>query len=316
MNNIILSIITLLVFISVVGGIYVISTSTPPKPVVVVEVPQPAPTPTLRETSTFLCQSGQIITAQFFETPVDTTIGENGQPTPTGSVALLLMNGQTVTLPQTIAASGVKYAAADESIVFWVKGNEVMVQENGQETTYLGCVALAPVENDAALAEAYVSPDASFSIRLPSLGTTSETFTVKTATNTNVTPNVRATTTRFTIPATVATGTNLARNSYLSIEQVATTDCDAADFLDVTATSSGITENGTTYSFATSTDPGAGNRYDETIYAQQTNSGCIAIRYLIHSTALENYPEGTISAFDTTALLALFDGIRRTLIIN
>ena len=44
-----------------------------------------------------------------------------------------------MTLPQTLSADGARYANADESIVFWSKGNGLTFTENGKET-YLGCV--------------------------------------------------------------------------------------------------------------------------------------------------------------------------------
>ncbi|MBV9159354.1 MAG: MliC family protein [Candidatus Kaiserbacteria bacterium] len=48
-------------------------------------------------------------------------------------------DGREMTLPQTISADGGRYANADESFVFWNKGNTAFVQENGT-TTYDQCV--------------------------------------------------------------------------------------------------------------------------------------------------------------------------------
>ena len=42
-------------------------------------------------------------------------------------------------LPQTISASGARYATSDEKFVFWNKGNTAFITENGT-TTFDGCV--------------------------------------------------------------------------------------------------------------------------------------------------------------------------------
>ncbi|MDE2078863.1 MAG: MliC family protein [Patescibacteria group bacterium] len=60
-------------------------------------------------------------------------------PTPGGSVAITLSDGRAMTLPQTISADGARYANADESFIFWSKGNGAFVME-GNATTYANCV--------------------------------------------------------------------------------------------------------------------------------------------------------------------------------
>ena len=45
-------------------------------------------------------------------------------------------------LPQTISASGARYANTDESVVFWNKGNTAFITEgNPNNQTYKDCVA-------------------------------------------------------------------------------------------------------------------------------------------------------------------------------
>lgn len=48
-----------------------------------------------------------------------------------------------MTLAQTISADGVRYANADESFVFWTKGNGAFVME-GNDQTYANCVEASP----------------------------------------------------------------------------------------------------------------------------------------------------------------------------
>jgi membrane-bound inhibitor of C-type lysozyme len=55
-----------------------------------------------------------------------------------GNVSLKLSDGRSVELPQVIAASGIRYANEDESFVFWSKGKDAFIEEDG-EITYAGC---------------------------------------------------------------------------------------------------------------------------------------------------------------------------------
>lgn len=122
---------------------------------------------------------------------------------------------------------------------------------------------------------------------------------------------------RFTIPESMATGTNLSSDSFVAIETMPdVTTCDASSFVPEGTATSSVTDNGQLYSFATTTDAGAGNRYEEMIYAIPGTDPCLAVRYFIHYTALENYEEGTVTEFNRTDLIAIFDQIRRSLTIT
>ncbi len=117
----------------------------------------------------------------------------------------------------------------------------------------------------------------------------------------------------FTIPAALTTGTNLADDTYLSVERLpGASPCTAVPFLSDPGNVKNITENGVRYSVATSSDAGAGNFYDETVYADRDSAPCIAIRYFVHSHNIGAYDPGTVRAFDQPALIRKFDEIRRT----
>jgi putative hemolysin len=73
----------------------------------------------------FTCSGGKRVDAVF----------TNGAQS---SVALTLSDGRSMTLPQAMSGSGARYASADESFVFWNKGNTAFIEENGK-TTYDGC---------------------------------------------------------------------------------------------------------------------------------------------------------------------------------
>jgi len=77
-------------------------------------------------TATFVCADEKSIVAKFY--PDD--------------VALTLSDGRDLSLPQVMSGSGARYANADESIVFWNKGDTAFLTEGSDETmTYKDCVA-------------------------------------------------------------------------------------------------------------------------------------------------------------------------------
>ena len=56
-------------------------------------------------------------------------------------VQIKLSDGRDLTLPQAQAASGIRYANADESVVFWSKGEGAFVTEGDpNKATYDTCV--------------------------------------------------------------------------------------------------------------------------------------------------------------------------------
>jgi hypothetical protein len=119
--------------------------------------------------------------------------------------------------------------------------------------------------------------------------------------------------TAFTVSPSIAFGTNLSNDSYLAVESLpGTAVCTADKFLD-DADQAGVhteTNSGITYSVEHGTDAGAGNFYDETVYAVQGSQPCLAIRYFIHYTNIDNYPPGTVTEFDKTKLIAMFERMR------
>ncbi|MFA6459429.1 MAG: hypothetical protein WCV79_03485 [Candidatus Paceibacterota bacterium] len=123
---------------------------------------------------------------------------------------------------------------------------------------------------------------------------------------------------KFTIPENMATGTNLSRDSYVSVESlpVSGQSCKANIFLDGTHDIVEENQNDISYSVASSSGAGAGNRYDETVYAIGGTDPCIAVRYFLHYTVVQNYPEGTVREFDRDALVKEFDSIRKSLVLK
>ena len=119
---------------------------------------------------------------------------------------------------------------------------------------------------------------------------------------------------KVTIPESMATGTNLSNDSYVSVEQLPNAKlCTGDIFLTANVKAQLVTEGATVYSVASSTGAAAGNRYEEWTYALKNSKPCTPVRYYIHSTNIGSYPAGTVREFDRAALITEFDQIRRSL---
>ena len=124
---------------------------------------------------------------------------------------------------------------------------------------------------------------------------------------------------KFHIPEAMATGTNLSMSDTgISIEQLPhAKKCTADIYLTENVRAPALTENGVQYTFASSTDAGAGNLYEEDVYALTGSQPCTAIRYFIHSGNIGNYGTSTnVREFDTNALLKDFDAIRASVVLT
>jgi len=261
----------------------------------------------------YACDAGKTINATYYEGQTSAPANPNTPPTPNGSVALTLSDGRSMTLPQTISASGIRYANADESVLFWSKGNTAFITEGAtQQQTFANCIKVSNISGQETW-HTYASNQQGYSVRYPDGFMLNTDYSYQA-----LGPGKSISGIKITIPDTMATGTNLSTDSYVSVEELPNVDtCTATLFLgDQVGTTSQITDNGVTYSFASGADAAAGNRYNESVYAIPGTNPCIGIRYFIHSTELANYPAGTRKAFDQDALTKAFDGIRESLVIG
>lgn len=275
---------------------------------------KPASVPVAKQpvaTIAFSCNAGKGIVAAFYGDATKTATTTPGQPpTSSGTVKLTLSDGRTMELTQTISADGVRYKNADESFVFWGRGNTALVLEGGKEQSYIGCIVIAPEQAGTSLPLTYSNSAAGFSIRLPQDYSVDEKYRYQ-----QLGPGKDIMGIKFTIPASMATGTNLSSDSYVSVEGIPNTQtCTASLFLNKVK-DLGANDGQLSYSVATSTGVSAGNRYDEAVFALPGTNPCIAVRYYIHYGVFQNYPAGTVREFDKQTLLAQFDSIRRSLII-
>jgi membrane-bound inhibitor of C-type lysozyme len=251
--------------------------------------------------ATFSCDQGKTIGATFYSNKVD----------------LVLSDGRKLTVPQAMSASGARYANADETFVFWNKGNTAFIEEgdthvNSPTQTYTNCVtggsdSTQPADDTTT----YSYPPLGFSIKYPKTYSLNESYQYQGLATEQI-PGIKV-----SVPSTLTEGTNLSSDSGVSVEYLPNaTVCSASLFLYGNPKASNVQDGGITYSVASTTDAGAGNRYEEIVYALAGANPCIAVRYFIHSTVLENYPAGTRTAYDRAALLAQFDAVRHSLTLK
>jgi hypothetical protein len=118
----------------------------------------------------------------------------------------------------------------------------------------------------------------------------------------------------FTIPERIWQGSNLSSDTYLSVETLpGAAACTADLFLSGGDSPQPVTDKGVAYSVASLGEGGAGNAYEQTVYALAGSRPCTAVRTVIHSTNIGNYDPGMVTEFNKAALMAQFDKIRRSL---
>jgi len=122
----------------------------------------------------------------------------------------------------------------------------------------------------------------------------------------------------FNIPAGLAAGTNLSADlTGVTVDHIdGSGACNAGRFLADPQGLHDVVDRGRTWSVATMTDAGAGQSYEMTVYALKGPTACLAVRYVIHSSNIENYEPGAVKPFDRAALVAVFDRIRGTLALH
>lgn len=252
---------------------------------------------TPQATVLYLCDKGKTISASYYS----------------NSVGLKLNDGSTMTLPHAVSADGARYANKDETFVFWSRGNTAFVQEGAsQAQTYSGCIAQSARSADQKTWNAYASSQMGFSILFPVDYTANTAYQYQA-----LGPGKTIGGVKFTIPASMASSTNLSSDTYISVEQLpGAGSCSAAQFIGSPQKISTTTEGSIEYSVAQGGGAAAGNLYEETVYAIPGSVPCTAVRYYIHSTQLANYPAGTRTAFDKAALVAQFDQIRQSLVLG
>jgi membrane-bound inhibitor of C-type lysozyme len=228
-------------------------------------------------------------------------------------VHLDLSDGRSMNLPQTMSGSGIRYANKDESFVFWSKGNTAFVTEGADEKeTFSDCILLSDLPGTGDWTS-FASPAFGFSVRYPRGYTVDPAYRYQA-----LGPGKEISGVSFTIPEAMTKGTNLGSDTRVSVETLPKAEsCTAGPFLSsVMGKVRKVKEGGVEYSVAELDDAGAGNLFEEHVYALVGTSPCLAVRYFIHSANIGNFDPGTVRAFDKPALLRPFDKIRKSLVIG
>ena len=194
--------------------------------------------------ATFVCDAGKTIDASFYQGESKAAASPDQPPVPGGSVSISLSDDRQMTLPQTISADGTRYANADESFVFWAKGNGAFITE-GTQQTYSGCIEVAA--DPGTLPQVYENGTQQFSLRLPADYTPDATYQYQ-----EMGPGKDIGGVKFTIDPAIAKGTNLGADSYVSVEEIPqAADC-AATLISRWSSlkAQSVTDNGTDYSVA------------------------------------------------------------------
>jgi hypothetical protein len=156
----------------------------------------------------------------------------------------------------------------------------------------------------------YTDPSGAFTIRYPADWTVNTSYV-----DSEMGPGAERGGVAFVVPATLTKGTNLGDDTSVSIEtHTQSIQCNASDFFDPQSISMGgeIQISGKTYSVATGSGAGAGNRYEEIFASVPGSSPCFGAQLFIHSSVIENYPPGTVTAFDRNQLLAIYQAMVAT----
>jgi len=299
-KKICLGLVSVFLILLFIGGIWFLnkkSSSSPSSVSLIAEV-------------TYLCESNKTIKAAFYKG--EPKLVQSGEmPIPSGRVKLVLSDGRTFDLAQTLSADGGRYANKDESFVFWSKGNGVIILENNEEKDYKGCIIASP--DLGGLPNVYLNSKLGFTLRYPEGYSVDSSYKYQ-----DLGPDKDISGVKFIIPKSLATGTNLSRfDTGVSVEAIPNvSDCNASLFLSDKVKPQMITDNNIEYSFASSGGAAAGNRYEEQVWAFPGTNSCLAVRYFIHYGALENYPQGSVSEFNRDALISQFDKIRHSLILK
>jgi membrane-bound inhibitor of C-type lysozyme len=246
-------------------------------------------------TATYLCRDGKTMDASFRE----------------GSVILTLSDTRALVLPQAVSGSGIRYEK--DTVAFVSKGNNAFLTE-GDETTYADCVENGSAQTSQAGTRQFSDSAGTFTFTYPDTVTVSGGeigYTDSWMTNATSSGILLA---KALLSNTTAPKTNFS-NATLT---VGTSANPTAVSTCLTHNPSGgapaapttKTINGVTFTVLTSSDAGAGNRYDTTSYRVVRNNQCYVVEYTIHSTNIQNYDESQgIKEFDRNAVASVLENI-------
>jgi len=226
------------------------------------------------------------------------------------NVILSLKDGRTLTLPQVISGSGMRYELGTTTLVG--KGDNALLTENKVDT-YTKCVT--GLQTTKGNTNTYTDTAKTFSFSYPSQFPLSGGDIGYSQDWTANTPNLGILFTVVHIPKSLLPQTNFSEAKFTvgtSSDPDAIKNCLVATNGEKVATSE-VTINGRNFTKVTLSDAGAGNFYDTTSYRTIFNDQCYSIEYTIHSTNIGNYsPDQGIIEFDQTKVVPLLESMAKS----
>lgn len=231
----------------------------------------------------------------------------------TSSVALVLSDGRSVTLPQTPSGSGVRYevATAESDIVFSNKGDNAFITE-GKKTTYEDCTAARVVPTETAGYATYTDQSKSFTFTLPtdfSVAGSAVGYSQDWSVDATTTGMVLA---HIEVPKSYEPGTNFGDARFTvgtSADPATVAACLMTPFLHIDAEPTPVTIGTTPFTKMVFSGAGAGNLYETTSYRTVQGGQCYVVEYTIHSMNIYNYPSGAVRAYSKAKVQAALEGL-------
>jgi membrane-bound inhibitor of C-type lysozyme len=228
----------------------------------------------------YTCDAGKSFTATFSD----------------ASVALTLSHGRTLTLPQVMSGSGIRYELGAIALVG--KGSDAFIEENGTQT-FANCIvnASGAMATTTTTTKTFTDNGNTFSFAYsPDLNASGAGigYTQEWMSNATTTGLVLA---KLTLPKSFQPNTNFSE-AKLTVGTSADPSAIASCLTDTTGTSvnkSTVIINGTTFTKFVGSDAGAGNLYQTTSY---------------HTTNIGNYsPDQGIKEYDSAKVNAVLDSV-------
>lgn len=229
-------------------------------------------------------------------------------------VKLTLSDGRILNLRQSLAQTGIRYEGVIEgnSVVLAGEGYNLSLSEGGQ-ITYRSCTAAKINSNDTSGMSTYTDSARTFSFTFPSglqPAGTDPGYLIGWSTLATSPGTILA---RVMIPRTYMPYTNFADARFtigMSVDSASVAEC-VQPRLGTIADGSGRLAL-PTFTKITFASAGAGNIYETTSYRALHDNACYSIEYTIHYTQLDNYPAGTVTAFDKQKLVTMLDEMAKS----
>ncbi len=252
---------------------------------------------------TFYCGQGNTLSATF---------GKN-------DVVLALSDGTNYTLPQTMSGSGIRYeyTSTGADIVFASKGDTATLSSSASTTDmrYSQCTAANVTNAATAGYDLYTDRSEAFSFEFPTefqVTGTEMGYSQAWAQDATTSGQMLA---RIYVPQSFEAGTNFA-DAWLTVgvssDPSAIATCLENPAPVPNATSAQATIDNLPFTKLTFAGAGAGNRYDTTSYRIVRDNQCYAVEYTVHYGVLQNFPKGSVKAFDEAKVRLALDAVAKS----